>query len=365
MSIRYRFRSMPKVLCCMGFAKRRNCLTYSSDNELTRREFMKLLPPGIIVSVSTLERLSSAVYAGTGERACRTADSISRVALVKGDDRGDNIHKAMTLIEEDIREDIGDKQVVIKPNFVSVRRQLAATHVDSVRAILEFLRPFYKKPVMIAESPASAPAEVGFQNFGYKRYLKEYDVTFLDLDDAGYERLFIIDKNLHPLPIRISRLLLEPDIYLISAAMLKTHDAVVVTLSLKNVVMGAPLRGEKSKVHQGVRQINFNLFSLAQRIKPNLAVIDGFQGMEGCGPIGGDPIDTKVAIASTDFLAADRIAVEVMGIDFSNVGYLNYCAEAEMGVVDLSNITLVGYDLSKCRRKFRLHRKVEEQYLWR
>lgn len=326
---------------------------------------MKLLPLGVIGSVSTLERLSSALYGGTGEQARSTADSVSRVALVKGNDRRDNICKALKLIEEDIQENIGGKQVVIKPNFVSVRRQLAATHVDSVRAILEFLRPFYRKTVMIAESPAFARAEVGFQNFGYKKYLTEYGVAFLDLDDTGYETLFIIDKNLRPLPIRVSKLLLEPDIYLISAAVLKTHDAVVATLSLKNVVMGAPLRGDKSKVHQGVRQINFNLFSLAQRIKPNLSVIDGFQGMEGCGPIGGDPIDTKVAIASNDFLAADRIGAEVMGIEFSNVGYLNYCAEAEMGVANLNDIRLVGNDLAKCRSKFRLHRKVEEQYLWR
>ncbi len=330
--------------------------------EVSRRQFIKSISLGLAGGLIGLGKFSWAI---PEEPAHGKAHEPSTVALVRGNDRWDNVFSALKLIEEDIRRGIGEKQVVIKPNFVSVRRQLAATHVDSVRAILDLLRPFYRKTVIIAESPASAPAEVGFENFGYKKYLRGYDVSFLDLDQCGYETLFIIDKNLHPLPIKVSRFLFEPDVYVISAAVLKTHDAVVATLSLKNVVMGAPLRGEKSKVHQGVKHINFNLFSLAQRIRPDLAVIDGFQGMEGCGPIGGEPVDTKVAIAGTDFLAADRVGVAVMGIDFAKIGYLNYCAAAQMGEANLDNIHIIGNELTECVRKFRLHDTAERQYLWK
>jgi uncharacterized protein (DUF362 family) len=110
--------------------------------------------------------------------------------------------------------------------------------------------------------------------------------------------------------------------------------------------MGAPLKTNgvhyKQKVHQGIKEINYSLFLMSQRIKPSLAVIDGFQGMEGNGPVGGDPVDTKVAVASTDFLAAD----------------------ANMGVSDLNRIGIMGDSIDNCRMQFRLHRNVENQYKW-
>jgi uncharacterized protein (DUF362 family) len=48
--------------------------------------------------------------------------------------------------------------------------------------------------------------------------------------------------------------------------------------------------------------------------------------MEGNGPIDGTPVDHRVCVASTDWFAADRVAVELMGLDFEKVGYLNFVA---------------------------------------
>ena len=75
-------------------------------------------------------------------------------------------------------------------------------------------------------------------------------------------------------------------------------------------------------------------------------------------------MNTKVAITSTDFLTADRIAVEVMGIDFAKIGYLNYCANANLGVADLSRVELLGENIDGCRHSFKLHQNIEEQYEW-
>ena len=91
---------------------------------------------------------------------------------------------------------------------------------------------------------------------------------------------------------------------------------------------------------------------------------DGFIGMEGNGPVKGTPVNTKVAIASTDFLTADRIAVEVMGIDFTKIGYLNYCANANLGIADLGRMELLGESIDNCRHPFKLHENIERQYQW-
>jgi hypothetical protein len=53
-----------------------------------------------------------------------------------------------------------------------------------------------------------------------------------------------------------------------------------------------------------------------------------------------------------------------MGIDFSTVGYLNYCAKANLGVADLSRIEVLGEKIAHCKRQFKLHENVEQQYQW-
>ena len=80
-----------------------------------------------------------------------SGDAKSKVALVKGDSRYDDITKALGLIECDIRLD-KVKDILIKVNFVSTSRPVATTHVEGVRALLDFLRPRYDGPIAIAEA---------------------------------------------------------------------------------------------------------------------------------------------------------------------------------------------------------------------
>lgn len=254
-----------------------------------------------------------------------------------------------------------------------------------MRAILDFLQG-YKKQIIIAEA-ALGSTEEGFKNFGFYDLENDYDVEFVDLNKDDYEiiELKFDDslkntlksvirlkpsemrrklKNLRGTRVRVSKTLLDKDNYIVSPTRLKTHDAVVATLSLKNIVMGSIVR-DKYKMHQGIKEINFYLFLLTEKMRPDLAVIDGFKGMEGDGPVFGDPIDSRIMIASTDFLAADRIGLEVMGIDASRVGYLNYCADAGMGEWDLNRIKVLGNSIEECRKKFGLHSGVERQFNWK
>ena len=292
------------------------------------------------------------------------------MALTAGDDRADIAFQGLTALKNQIAAAIGDKQVIIKPNFVSTTRQLAATHASNLEGILEFLKSIGKTDVIIAESAANGPASVGYDNFGFVKVAKKYGVKLKDLDQEGYEILQCIDeKDFRPHAVRISKMLLDPNRFLISAAKFKTHDLVVATLSLKNIVVGAPIKqdrkNDKPIVHGGGSHgINYNLYALAARLHPHLAVIDGYEGMEGNGPVGGTPVDHRICVASLDWLAADRVAVELMGIDFANIGYLNYCAQAGMGQADLSRIEILGPPLKEHVKKYQLAKNIERQLGW-
>ncbi len=286
------------------------------------------------------------------------------VSLIRGNVRRDAVRRSCELISEEIRRGLNGRQVVIKPNFVSTTVELAATHVDQIRGILDFFREFYGKRIIIAEASAGDTRE-GYGNFGYLALTKEFGVDLVDLNEGPFESVRIKGGREKSITVRIARLLMDRNNYLVSAARLKTHDVVVVTLSIKNMAMGSIYRSDKALVHQGYALTNLNIAGLAGHVWPHLAVIDGITGMEGNGPTDGDPIDAGVAVASSDPLAADRIACEIMGVDFPKVGYLYHCGRMGMGESDLEKIDIRGQPLAACIMPFRLHSNVEEQYGWR
>jgi uncharacterized protein (DUF362 family) len=306
----------------------------------------------------------------------------SRVALTAGDDRAQNVFQGLKPFQQEIARAIGNRTVIIKPNNVAIDIQLSATHADCLEGILEFLKSIGKLDgAVIAESAAPGAALEGFANYGYPRVAAKYGVKLLDLDEQPHDVLHVFDEtDFRPHPVRMSRLLLDPNSFLISAARLKTHDLVVATLSLKNIIFGAPIkdpgfsfgkqakpgaRSDKRIAHGGgIRGINYNLFALAQRLHPDLAVIDGYEGMEGHGPTRGTPVEHRVCVVGSDWLAADRVAVELMGIDFAKIGYLNYCAQAGLGESDLKKIEIVGPPVARHVKTYKLAPNIDQQLLW-
>jgi uncharacterized protein (DUF362 family) len=300
------------------------------------------------------------------------------VALVKGDSRRQNIAQALTAIDDQVRPGLkAKKYVLIKVNNVSTVNQLAATHADAIHGILDYLAPRFKGPVIIAESSAGDTLH-GFEQFGYNRLVTErrsQKVQLIDLNrEAKYKAIPLIDYDLHAVSTRLAARLFDPDAYVICAAMLKTHNVMVATMSIKNMAIGAPLHSvpgetqwnDKRKTHNGVRQTHYNIFLTQQTMKPFLGatVIDGYEGMEGNGPSSGTPVPSRIAIASTDYVAADRVGVEAMGINPEWMGYLRYCAEFGVGQYDLAKIDIRGEKIEAVRRKYQLHQDIERELQW-
>src|SRR5687767_2691406 len=79
----------------------------------------------------------------------------SRVSLIRGEDRRKNVYESLKAIDDQILPVLKKrKYVVIKPNNVSTVNQLAATHADTLRAIVDYVSERFKGPIVIAESSA-------------------------------------------------------------------------------------------------------------------------------------------------------------------------------------------------------------------
>jgi len=297
----------------------------------------------------------------------------SQVALVKGNDRRDITAAALKKIEHEVVASLqGKKRILIKPNFVTTNRPLCATHVDVVRAILDFLKPHFKGEIIIGESTASRAGTFdGYKNYGYLPLEREYGVKLIDLNKQSFHWGYVFGGGNRALKLRLIDTFYDPDLYIISAAKLKTHDRVVTTLSLKNVLLAAPLNDYK-KNDKGITHtqnkfkkdsvLNYNLFHLAQQVWPDLAVIDGFEGMQGEGPVGGDPYDSRITVASTDALAADKVATKVMGFDPDQIMYLKTMTQAGMGQGDMAKINILGNTLEECQCQFRISKLLAEYF---
>lgn len=289
----------------------------------------------------------------------------SIVALIKSKGHYEGVDDALGLIEDQVKQGIeGKSRVLVKPNFVSTTRRLSATHVDAVKAILDIVLKYYSGKIIIAEGPASSNLMNGITNYGYMKLQDEYDVDFLDLNkDSGIE-VEGFDRRLNPLKYRLSKTVIESD-YRISVALPKTHDTVITTLSIKNIVVGSLINYEKSKVHQGYKGINLNLAKFAQVVTPHLGVIDGFVGMEGRGPVSGDPVDFKVAAASLYPISLDAVISKAMGFNPNDIGYLYHLNEWKKGVIDLNRINVIGTSVNEIAKNFKPHPRFKDMLSWK
>ncbi len=363
----------------------------------TRRTFLK---ETVTTGVGLVAGWRAAKWGGTA--LADTGGTTATVAITKGPDRADNAFRALQMFKKEIAGAIGTKRVVIKPNFVWYGTPLSCTRVEFTEGVLEFLKSIGKRDVVIAESSAQGNTMAGFDAMGYWNLTKKYPVKLMDLNQEGFASARIWQSgdasNATQRTIRVSKLYLNPNNFIISAAPMKTHNTAVVTLSTKNIAMSAPVidignswsqsgnRGDKSSMHgpagppsgsgsnstYDYQVLNDNVYRMTKvyGIRPHLAVIDGHQGMEHNGPVSGTAIATpqQIALASLDPVAADRVGLALMGtnvfvqLNQTPDGYpmpfpacLNYLGQAGLGEWDLRKIQVIGETIAANTYNYAAH----------
>jgi uncharacterized protein (DUF362 family) len=279
-----------------------------------------------------------------------------RVALVRGDDRKANVRNALERISEEIHPK--GRRPIIKVNFVSTYKPLSATHPEAVRGIVEFLKDRGENNIGVAEAATVGTTSRGFREYGYEELAKKYSLELIDLNaPESWKTVFILHPDMKPHPVKLAKTMTDPDNYIISVTRPKSHLQVGVTLTAKNVIMGSIMIMDKARMHPseaGNQVLDYNLFTVMQHLHIDLGVLDGFEGMEGNGPLNGEPVDHRVAAAGTDYLSVDRVGTEIMGADFDDIRYLNYLWDWGFGEADLSKIHIIGETIENCRREYRM-----------
>jgi len=304
---------------------------------------------------------------------------MSKISFIKSDDRNYNVTRALSLIKSEIISGIKKaNNIVIKPNCVVTDFQLAATHVETLDAILEFISPYAKNQIILAEGSGVGETVEAFKNYNYFSIQEKYGFAFIDLNRDDFKNIDLIDRNGKTWKAEVSQTILDAD-YIISVAMPKTHNEVVYTGAIKNIAVGSLLRPEgsfaariasrfgmvknnKAMIHQGYRALNHNIKTLSENIPISLAVIDGFEAMQGDGPAhSGELVPAHWAAASSDALALDLLAIELMGINLVDVGYLSMLSQNVKYVEPF----IIGDNWRESIKKFKMHSDFEKMRKWK
>jgi len=240
---------------------------------------------------------------------------------------------------------IKDKSVLIKPNIGRAARPEHGynTHPQAVAAVIEAVRKYKPSKIAIGESPlVGINTFEAFKKAGITEIANQYGVELIDFDATQP----VIKNIANPRVLESTKIcapVLEYD-FLISVPVAKTHMHTGVTLGIKNM-KGCLYRHEKVRYHQleyknkeyPEKTLDSAISDMATILLPDLTVIDGYIGMEGLGPSGGDAIKSDFAVASLSPMGADIFACLLMGIDPKEITYLNLISERNKISMELND----------------------------
>lgn len=271
-----------------------------------------------------------------------------RVAVVAGADRRENVRQAQLLLGEPYVKLVQNaRRLFLHPNLVSDRNQLACTHAEAVRAILDVISLHRGDEVQVGDASYHS-TQKAFDRFDYGSLRRSGNVQLLDLNEDETVESWVLDRNLRRQPIPMAKKVADADgIILVVPA--KMHLYYTVTLSLKTHVVGSlvvprspfGIHARWPWVHSGYAAAHRTLADWYEERPAQAAFIDGREAMEGNGPTAGTRVELNWAVGSLDPVAADAVAAWLMGFEPAEIGYLAFLQEKGF-TIDPSMMEIVG-----------------------
>ncbi|MBC7287097.1 MAG: DUF362 domain-containing protein [Armatimonadetes bacterium] len=225
--------------------------------------------------------------------------------------------------------------VVIKPNLAWARspEQAADTHPAVLAAVIKACKQAGASELLVVEHTCDSAA-VTFDLSGAQETCRELGVPLISLDQESMYQQVQISQGTNIRDEQIAQDILDADVY-IDLPVCKVHSASKVTLALKNQ-LGAVWRPQRYHEAKGEEEqsenLHQNIADLATALRPTLAIIDATRSLVTNGPKGpGNVKATGTIVVSPDFVAADAVACELLGVEPAAVGHIRIAGRAGVG----------------------------------
>ncbi|HHZ02626.1 MAG TPA: DUF362 domain-containing protein [Tissierellia bacterium] len=237
--------------------------------------------------------------------------------------------------------------VLLKANLIGPKTSdtAAVTHSEFVRAITRILRE-RGCTVWIGDSSGGAiagvaPTAQSFKVSGYEKVAREEGAIIKNFDKEGVVEVEpkgkFKDKMYLPKP------LFEADV-VINLPKLKTHSANVYTGAVKNLFGCIPglRKATYHKMAPDKEDFGDIIADIHEATNFTLHIMDGITSMEGEGPTAGSVYNSNKVLISTDPLALDMVAINMLGMSLDDIPILISAKKRNLGQWNLDEITIEG-----------------------
>ena len=332
------------------------------------------------------------------------------VAVYRSDRPAEAAYNVLKILKPALKAD----RALIKPNLASMIYKLQTdlkqedywslvTHPGFVEGIVAFLKEQGIKPQRITVAEGTGSYRSKMQNFfdflGYTPLSSRMGFKLVSLNESDVYEVRVGDA------LRLKKVLIAKPLIdyitdeegvLINVPKLKMHNYAVTTLAMKNLIgtiyvrrrgsMHTELHTREFKFGDMPRENyidSFNKFSERlcdlSALAPDINVIDGVTGGEGCGIMHYDDrhpergrfqwsVPSHIAFAGTNAINVDAVATNFMGYsglnpdiddlpELKTLPWLEYAGKNKYGKVNPADVKLVGAEeLPKYEKKFRFFR---------
>jgi uncharacterized protein (DUF362 family) len=289
--------------------------------------------------------------------------NIEPVFIAKAGSYDESIEKIILLGLSELgitKNEIMGKSVLLKPNLVEphVSANHINTHPKVIAGAIEAFKILGAAEVLVGEgSGHRMDSLLILEMTGYIDMLRHFRTKFLDLNRGDIFLKNNLGNYTAMKKLVFSKELKRIDI-IVSMAKMKTHHWVGATLSMKNlfgIMPGSCYGWPKNVLHfAGIEE---SILDINATIKPQLAIVDGIVGMEGDGPIMGQPVDAKVLVMGKNLPAVDATCSRIMGLNPFKIKYLK-ASEKILGQIREEKIEQIGEIIKSVKKNFALIEKI-------
>ncbi|MEM3591718.1 MAG: DUF362 domain-containing protein [Candidatus Bathyarchaeia archaeon] len=239
-----------------------------------------------------------------------------------------------------------DAKVVIKPNvcFWKNTNGMIITDPRLLEAVLKIVKERTSRITVVESDNNSGTAEKRLEKSGVMDIVKRCKVEFMNLSRDECEEHEVAGFKLH-----VPKTVLNAD-FLINLPKIKTCNVAntVISISMKNM-FGVLSDRRKTVFHKNLLDV---LLHLNKIIRQDLIIVDGIIGMEGLGPVWGNPVNLNLIIAGFNPVTVDAVCCKIMGINPYSVSLLWKAYKTGMGEIDVNRVEILGEKIENVEKRF-------------
>lgn len=275
--------------------------------------------------------------------------SKSLVSIVRYEKPGESVRKAVEL-SKGLDHMPNKARVFIKPNIVFWTKEVNFPKwgVITTSRVIEDMVILLKErgidDITIGEGMVlgrakdkETPAHA-FETLGYNVLKKRFGVKSINTFDRPFEEVDFGEGVV----LNMNEDILYSD-FVVDIPAMKAHNQTVVSLGIKNLKGMIDVKSRK-KCHNAdpVKDLNFYIARLADKMPPMFTLLDGIYTLEKGPAIDGRMRRSNILVGSANFLSADMVGAKVLGYEPSEVPHLVNAAKNHGRPYNLSDVEIVG-----------------------